>query len=457
LQNHPNKSQPKPISQTSRYLAVAILEKVEKNQSFSNVLLNETVQGASLTPEDRAFLTELVYGVIQNKRLLDYQLEPFIKKQKKIDNWVKQLLRLSLYQMTLLDKIPMHAVVNEAVRIAKKRGHKGTSGFVNGVLRSIDRDGTRLVSAIENSDERLAIQYSYPDWIVDLLKEEIGIDETEKVLESLSSRAKLSLRVNTTLMKVTEVIKQLQEEGFNVRQSEVAKDGLICENGLPVQSSLFKEGIITIQDESSMLVAEAMQVEEGDRILDACSAPGGKTTHMATFLTKEAGGSVLALDIHANKLKRVLENADRLKVQDRVKVKEMDARESADQLEHEQFDKILVDAPCSGLGLMRRKPDIRYQKSMKDILSLQKVQGDILNSVAPLLKKGGRLIYSTCTITKKENDEVVKQFIKENPTFDLETVYTHHEELAKSKEGFLHLYPHYYGTDGFFIASIRKR
>lgn len=443
-------------NQNSRLFAVQILEKVEKNQSFSNLLLNDTVKEQNLSPENIRLLTELVYGVIQNKMRLDYQLEPFIKKQKKIDSWVRQLLRISLYQMTMLDKVPTHAVVDEAVKIAKIRGHKGISGFINGVLRKIDREGVRSVESIGDPIEKLSVQYSYPRWIIELLVEEVGKAETEKIVEALSTRSKLSLRVDTSKKQLTEVIKQLEEEGFKVNKSSVSAYGLICENGLPVQSTLFKEGIITIQDESSMLVAEAMQIAPSDVILDACAAPGGKTTHMASYLDKDQWGEVVALDLHEKKLGKILENAERLKVDELIEVKAMDARQSGESFPDETFDKILVDAPCSGLGLMRRKPDIRYQKSLDDIYSLQKVQLAILNSVAPLLKDKGRLIYSTCTITKKENDEVIHSFLEQNKNFTVEPVQVSNDNLTLSEEGFLHLYPHLHGTDGFFIASLRK-
>lgn len=444
------------LKNSSRFIAVGILEKIEKNQSFSNLLLNEAVKNRDLSDQDRGLLTELVYGVIQNKLLLDYQLEPFIRNPKKVENWVTQLLRLSLYQMTQLDKVPTHAIVNEAVRIAKHRGHKGISGFVNGVLRSIDRQGVRSPEEISDPVTHLSIKYSYPKWIIELLIEEVGKEETEKIAQSLSTRAKVSLRVNTTLKPMEQVIEQLSQEGYKVRESKVARDGLVCENGLPVNSDLFKNGTITVQDESSMLVAEATQVSGSDRILDACAAPGGKTTHMATYLNA-AEGSIVALDLSKSKLKKVDENAERLGVSTKIETMALDARKSGEVFDAQSFDKILVDAPCSGLGLMRRKPDIRYQKTLEDIYSLQKVQLDILNNVAPLLKKGGRLLYSTCTITLKENNEVIAAFLKENPEFIIEPVYTHKEMVKLSKEGFVNLYPHYFDTDGFFIASLKKQ
>ncbi|MCP4296820.1 MAG: 16S rRNA (cytosine(967)-C(5))-methyltransferase, partial [Proteobacteria bacterium] len=210
------------MNENSRYLALVILEKVERNQSFSNIVLNETINKQNLSKEDVGFLTELVYGVIQNKLKLDFQLEPFIKKQKKIESWVRQLLRLSLYQMTLLDKIPTHAVVDEAVQIAKFKGHKGIAGFVNGVLRSIDRKGVRSVDDIQDPIEKLSVSFSYPTWIIELLVDEVGIQETTEIVESLASRAKVSLRVNTHMKSVDEVMSQLTEEGFQTKKSQVS-------------------------------------------------------------------------------------------------------------------------------------------------------------------------------------------------------------------------------------------
>lgn len=444
------------MNENSRYHALVILEKVERNQSFSNIVLNETINKQNLSKEDVGFLTELVYGVIQNKLKLDFQLEPFIKKQKKIESWVRQLLRLSLYQMILLDKIPTHAVVDEAVQIAKFKGHKGIAGFVNGVLRSIDRKGVRSVDDIQDPIEKLSVSFSYPTWIIELLVDEVGIQETTEIVESLASRAKVSLRVNTHMKSVDEVMSQLTEEGFQTKKSQVSSSGLISQNGLPVTSSLFKEGVITVQDESSMLVAEALQIKPEDRVLDACAAPGGKTTHIATYLDTNRGGKVVALDLHEKKIKKVTENADRLGLADVIETHVMDARDSVNHFALNSFDKILIDAPCSGLGLMRRKPDIRYQKQLKDIEALQKVQLDILSSVAPLLKSGGRLVYSTCTITKKENDEVVNAFLETHKDFEIEPVYTVNEDVRVTGDDFLHLYPHQHNTDGFFIASLKK-
>lgn len=445
------------MNQNSRYLAMTVLEKVEKQQAFSNLLLNDVLNAKELTAADRAFLTELVYGVIQNKIKLDYMLEPFIGRQKKIDGWVRQLLRLSLYQMTVLDRVPTHAAVDEAVQIAKYRGHKGISGFVNGVLRAVDRKGVRDPQSIPEWLLRMSVTYSYPEWIVSLLEEEVGREQTEELLHSLSSRAKVSIRVDTRRQTVEEVARKLAEEGFETVASEVSDQVLICQNGLPVHSTLFTEGVITVQDESSALVAESMQLSPADQVLDACAAPGGKTAHIASYLSSEAGGKVTALDLHEKKVKKITENVERLRVLDVVETRAMDARQAGSVFDPRSFDRILVDAPCSGLGLMRRKPDIRYQKKPEDISSLQKVQLAILDAVAPLVKKGGQLTYSTCTITRKENGEVVQQFLQSHPEFEKQTVHTSMNLDKAESDGMLHLYPHYYQTDGFFIASLKRK
>lgn len=434
-----------------------ILEKVETKGAFSNLLLNQTIKKGNLEPNDSGLLTELVYGVMQRKYALDYQLSPYIKNPSKLDNWVRQLLRLSLYQLEYLDRIPDHAVLNEAVTIAKIRGHKGISGLVNGVLRNIQRNGVPAFDKITDFKERIATQYSLPDWMVEEFIEEIGLDETEKLAQSFLEKSEVSIRVNTKLITVEEAIARLTEEGFEVSKSALSPVGLISKNGLPAHSELFKEGAITIQDESSMLVAPALEVTPEDKVLDACAAPGGKTTHIASYLSAKLDGQIIALDLHQHKVRLIDENATRQQVSNVVKTQTLDAKEAEETFGTEVFDRVLVDAPCSGLGLMRRKPDIRYTKTPEDIKNLQKVQLDILNSVAGTLKKEGQLVYSTCTITKEENEQVVDRFIKEHPNFERIPVYLEKETAKRSRDGSVTIYPHQYGTDGFFICSLRKK
>lgn len=446
------------IKSTSRFLAVEILEQIELEDAYSNLLLRRTIDERDLSKEETNLLTELVYGVTQRKMTLDYQLEPFIRKQKKLENWVRQVLRISLYQMEYLDRIPAHAIVNEAANIARARGHRGVVGLVNGILRNIQRKGIRDVAKIEPFNKRLSIQYSLPIWLVDEFIAELGKDEAEKLAASLIERPKLSLRVNLKQISREEAMEELDKEGYKVEASTISPFGIIALNGVPVTSRLFKKGLLAVQDESSMLVAPALNVEPHHFVLDACAAPGGKTMHIATNYLEEAkGGKVVALDIHEHKINLIKENAKRQHVSGVVITNQMDARNICAEYSENTFDRILVDAPCSGLGLMRRRPEIRYNKTKEDILSLQKLQLEILNEASKVLKVGGELVYSTCTITKLENQEVIQAFLDQSPDFYLEPVELPNKQLKRNEDGTITIFPHQYDTDGFFISKIIKK
>lgn len=445
------------IKKTSRFQALQILEKTEKSGSYSNLLLNEAIQKNNLTPADARLMTELVYGVLQHKITLDYYLSRFVKKNQKVDPWVSNLLRMSVYQMVYLERIPSHAILFEAVEIAKKRGHVGISKFVNGILRNAERKGFPAVEDIEDPIERLGVTYSLPKWLVEKFVHEIGYEETEALGESLLMSSHSSARVNRKLTTVQEALDYMEEEGFYVRQSELSTDGIVSDSGHFASSELFKNGKITIQDETSMLVAPALQVEPHHQVLDACAAPGGKTTHIAAYLSKEAGGKVTALDLHKHKVKLINENARRLQVDDVVEGLEQDARKVKDVFEDETFDRILVDAPCSGLGLMRRKPDIKYTKRPEDFDQLHNIQMAILNEVAPKLKSGGLLVYSTCTIIKEENHQTVAAFLSQHPEFEKEDVFVEGPAKDCLEDNLLTIYPHHFDSDGFFISALRKK
>lgn len=446
----------KPIQKSSRYLAMETLNRIEKSGSYSNLEIDQVIRKNQLSPEEAGLLTELVYGVTQRRLTLDYYLAPFIQKSKKVDAWVVQLLRLSVYQLAYLERVPDHAVLDEAVEIAKKRGHRGIGNMVNAVLRNLLREGLRSFEEITDLTERVSIQYSLPEWLVQRFVKEIGMAETEKLAASLLERNRSSARVNQNLLSVEEALEAMKEEGFAVEKSQLTSAGIVARSGHFAGSPLFKQGKITIQDESSMLVAPALRVEPHHHVLDACAAPGGKTTHIATYLSAEQGGKVTALDLHPHKVKLIEENAQRQHLEDVIDTFVMDAREAGERFEEEQFDRILIDAPCSGLGLMRRKPDIKYNKQETDFERLQTIQLAILESASPLLKKGGLLVYSTCTITKEENHEVVERFLKEHPEYKKENVFVEKAELVNAESGDVTIYPHQYGTDGFYICCLKK-
>ena len=430
--------------ETARSLALAVLEDVFINQAYSNIALNKHLKGSQLSAADKGLVTEIVYGTVARKLTLEWYLSHFIRDRDKLDNWLYILLLLSAYQLRYLDKIPNHAVVNEAVELAKAR-KKGSEKLVNAVLRRILREGWPDVDSIKRKNKRDSISYSLPVWLVSKLKEEYGEERAQAIFESLLVRNKASIRVTDLSRK--EEIKAVLE----ANDSPLSPSGLVKEQGHFAGYDLFSEGAITIQDESSQLVAPTLDLQGHEQVLDACAAPGGKTAHMASFLTS---GKVTALDLYDHKLDLIQENAQRLGVADRVQTQKLDARKVHEFFEKDSFDKILVDAPCSGIGLLRRKPDIKYNKETADFTSLQEIQLEILGSVCQTLRKGGIITYSTCTIVSEENFQVVEAFLESHPEF--EQVKLEHECKDILKDGCILITPELYGSDGFFISQFRK-
>lgn len=445
------------MSRNAREVALDILLQIEKNQAYSNLLLNQMIQKHKLNAKDVGLLTEIVYGTIQRKMTLDFFLQPFLKKQKKLEIWVNVLLRLSLYQIVYLDRIPERAVIHEAVEIAKKRGHRGIAGMVNGVLRSIQREGVPSFDQIKNPLERLSIEMSFPLWLIKKWSATYGIETVKKICESSLVPPHVSVRVNRKKTSVEDVISLLEKENITVAKGNLSLDAVTVLKGNVAKTKVFQEGFITIQDESSMLAARALGPENNERILDSCAAPGGKTTHIAELLGED--GKVISVDLHPHKVKLIEDQVNRLQLTN-VETFVCDSRELQERFEVQSFDRILVDAPCSGFGVIRRKPDIKYSKKLEDVEQLANIQISILNSVAILLKNKGTLVYSTCTIDQEENSEVVKRFLAMNKEFKLDnSLIDRMPEQLKPyvKNGQVQILPNYFGTDGFFIASFRKQ
>ncbi|WP_163150819.1 16S rRNA (cytosine(967)-C(5))-methyltransferase RsmB [Anoxybacillus sp. MB8] len=438
-----------------RNLALDVLIDIEKKRAYSNLSLHHVIETNELSAQDVALLTELVYGTIQRRDTLDYYLQPFIKG--KIELWVRLLLRLSLYQMVFLDRIPDRAVLFEAVEIAKRRGHRGIASLVNGVLRSIQREGLRSFDEIKDDFERLAVATSHPLWLVRRWVEQFGWDETKRMCEANNLPPEQTARVNAMRVTVDEAIARLKEEGIEAVSSSVVPIGIKMVKGNAAKTSVFQEGLVTIQDESSMLVAYALSPTETDVVLDCCAAPGGKTTHMAERMNNK--GRVVALDIHDHKVKLIEQQAKRLGLSN-IEAKQLDSRQAHTQFAPETFDRILVDAPCSGLGVIRRKPEIKYAKNENDMAQLAAIQRNILRAVAPLLKRGGTLVYSTCTVDREENEQVIAAFLDEHPQYELDETLA--SRLPSSvapyvRHGMLQLLPHHVYSDGFFIATLKKK
>ncbi|WP_225047524.1 16S rRNA (cytosine(967)-C(5))-methyltransferase RsmB [Lacticaseibacillus kribbianus] len=438
-----------------RTLAVQILTKVKAQHSYANLALDATLQQARLDPRDAALATTLVYGVIQHQLTLDYYLAPFTAG-KKLDDWVLALLETAVYQMHYLDKIPDRAIFFESTRIAKTMGHVGIAKLVTAVLRSIQRKGLPDPATIADPLERLSVTYSVPRWLVAKLQDQLGEAKTAAILASINQAPAASLRVNTTKGSREALLAELADRFPDAAPSALSPDGIVAPGGHFAGLPEFAVGAFTMQDESSMLVAPSLDLKPGDRVLDACAAPGGKTTHIAQFLDPAQGGEVVALDLHPHKVRLIAQNAKRLGLDDRVTARAMDARTVGEHFDAATFDKILVDAPCSGLGLLRRKPEIRYGKRPEDLENLPKIQLALLDAVAPLLKSHGRLTYSTCTMVTEENQEVVAAFLAAHPDFHQVPVPTATPVARAHNAPALQLFPDDYGTDGFFIASLER-
>lgn len=433
---------------TARQVALETLIKVFESQGYSNLSLNSALSKNKLSVKDQNLVTELVYGTIQYQLYLDYQLTGLVKTKLK-DRYLRPLLLMSLYQLIFLDKIPNRAVLDEANKLAKIMGRKNSSAFrlVNGILRSFIRRGA-ILPPKEPLNKYLSIKESMPLWLTDYLLNHWGSKRTEKILTSLNQRSKNCIRINQNASK-PQVLNELQKLKINYEESSLSPSCYFVDKPI-MRTDLFKSGQVTIQDEAASLVASCFDYHENDEILDACAAPGGKSMQMAENLTN---GHVTCLDIHEHKLKLVKNYATRMKLSNKIKTKAVDARKASTYFSEGQFDKILVDAPCSGLGLLRRKPEIRYLKTMDDIKNLAKIQLKILNSVALLLKKNGELVYSTCSITVEENEAVIAEFLKQNPKFEIQAI-----NLPKisSKAG-LKILPDTYQSDGFYIAKMKLR
>lgn len=440
---------------TARMVALTAIDRVRQNGAYSNLQLNQLLTKAHLADNDRRLATNIVYGVLQHQMTLEYWLQPFING-KKLDSWVESLLLTAIYQYHYLERVPDWAVTNETIEIAKRRGNPGIRRFVTGVLHAILRKGLADLAAIKDPVKRLAVENSIPEWIVNELETQYGHEKAAQILVSINEPARLVLRVNTAVTDLPSVERQLDAAGVKYQESMVAPNALIITHGEVLDSPLFKAGAVTVQDESAMLAVDSMNVQAGDHVLDACAAPGGKTVQIAEHLDATQGGQVDALDIHQHKTRLIDKNAQRMKVGDRVVTHTLDARKVGEAFADETFDKVLVDAPCSGMGLLRRKPEIRYTKKLTDSQNLHKIQLSILHAVAPKVKKGGIITYSTCTIMKQENDQTVEDFLAAHKDFTLVKTQTARRLKDDRSTATLTILPSDFGSDGFFISSLRR-
>lgn len=382
---------------------IFLLDEFEKGK-YSNILLNEYFMKNSLSKMERGFITEVFYGVIRNDIFLNYILEKRVKKIKK--NWLKNLLKISIYQITFMDS-DNSGVVWEAVELAKKRYGIQIGKFVNGVIRGYIRD--KEVEIEELRTNKLNILYSYPEWFYKIVKEEYG-ERTENFFKSLKKVPYLSVRVNCLKYSCEEFEKLLEE--LKIQIIKKVDTVYYIDSGAIIHTQEFKDGKIVVQDGASFLAGKLLNPQKDEIVLDCCSAPGSKTSVLAEIMKNS--GEIYALDIHPHKIKLIEENMQKLGVTN-VKTMVLDAR-NIDKLDLE-FDKILVDAPCSGFGVLRKKPEALYNKTLKNIDELADLQLEILETASKKLKKYGEIIYSTCTIFKRENTENIRKFLEKHKEF----------------------------------------
>lgn len=440
---------------SAREAALKGLRAVHQDGAYANVAMAQILRHEKLSDADRRLATELVYGVTKAGDTIDWMVSRYVNRPlSAIAPVILEILRLGVYQLFFLDRIPASAACNEAVNLAKKYGHKGTAGFVNAVLRAAVREPERAKFPDEKGQEteRLALVSQHPEWLVRQWVKTFGWEEAQALCAFNNEPAVLSLRTNTLKIQRDDLLEKLRAVGVAAEPSSWTPEGILCRgHGALDDMEALREGFFQVQDESSMQVAHVVDPLPGAFVIDACSAPGGKTTHLAALMKNQ--GRIIAADIYPAKLARVEENAARLGVEV-IETLCCDAREIGDRYAG-QADRLLLDVPCSGLGVLRRRADARWRKTPQEIAALPALQRAILAGAAPAVKTGGVLVYSTCTIQSAENEEVVTSFLAQHPEFSLETTGDFLPRQKRS-ETMVQFYPQREKIDGFFMARLRK-
>ena len=445
---------------SAREGAFEILEQIEQG-AYANLTLDQYLEGPGreLSRLDRGFLTELVQGTVKYRLYLDWIIDHLLKNPARLKSGPRNVLRLGLYQLCFLDRVPARAACFETVKLAKKRFHQGVGSLVNGVLRNWLRDAGQVPWPKEEKEPALylSVCYSHPLWLCQRWYERYGLEGTRTFCEYNNAAPELWLRTNTLKISREELLLRLQNEGCQVRPGRYVPEAVELISGPPIrQLDSFGAGLVTVQDQSSMLASHALRPKPGQRVLDVCAAPGGKTTHIAQQMENQ--GSILAWDVHPHRVALIAENAARLGITC-ITPQAHDAASVPEQKEKGAFDRILVDAPCSGLGVLRRRADARWRKRPEDIRELNLVQKQILENALERLAPGGRLVYSTCTVEPEENTLLIKEVLakkeaaapgrfREAP-LGLEAL-----GLPAGRE--LQCLPFYHGLEGFFLAAIER-
>ena len=431
---------------TAREAALRTLVACEKQDAWADAFLKRALKENNLDSRDAALATRLTFGVVQNRILLDWYIDRFAKG--KLDLNVRTALRIGVYQILFLSRIPVSAAVNESVKLTRKFcKNPSAAGLVNAVLRNIERSRATLTPPAD-----LSVKYSHPQWLVDLFVKRLGEIETEKLLECHNSDVPTMAQVNTCKTDTETLLEKLTAQGIETQRHPWLKDCLTLQGtGNLERLESFQNGEFYIQDAAACLAAQAAGAQAGMKVLDVCAAPGGKSFAAAIAMGNK--GEIISCDIHPHKQKLIEAGAQRLGL-DCVRAMTQNAKERVGEWEN-AFDLVIADVPCSGLGIIRKKPDIRY-KDPAALAGLPAIQKDILDNVCAYVKPGGVLIYSTCTLLERENEAIVSEFVHEHTEFALEKL-TLPEPVGQVESGYVTLWPHIHGTDGFFIAKLRRR
>lgn len=452
------------MSENIREIALDSLMEIFENDRFCHIIIGNVLEKYQyLDKKDRAFYSRLVQGTCENIIYIDYVIDKFSKvKVKKMKPFIRNNMRLAVYQIIFMQSVPDSAACNEAVKLAIKRGFMGLKGFVNGVLRNVAREYTSVNIPDDDNPKHLSLRYSVPLWIVDMWKEQYGINATKAMLSAVNGSRKITVRacVNPNSdceEEISDIKKSLENDGVNVEKASYVKEALKLSNVDHISKlEAFKNGKIYVQDVSSMLVVHIANIKKEDFVLDMCASPGGKTLHAASYM--DGTGKIVSRDISFEKTDKIRNNIERCGYSNIV-VEEFDATK-LDATMVEQCDVVLCDVPCSGLGVIGRKIDIRYKTKREDIDELVKIQRDILENAIKYVKPGKCLIFSTCTVNDYENIENVK-WIEENSNLELESIDEFIPDELKSEttsKGYMTLMPGINDTDGFFIARfVRKK
>lgn len=431
----------------ARRTALSALIACRKQGAWADGILKEYIARDKLDKRDAALASRLCYGVLQNRMLLDHYIELCLTDSlKKLQPIVLDILRLGMYQLLLMDKIPVSAAVNEAVEQTKKYANKAASGLVNGVLRRAVRERDQLPEP-----KSLAIRYSHPEELVDLLRDSVGEAHLEALLAANNEAPQTVLQINTLKTDSNTVMNILQENGATLQAHPWMEDAFYLSGAGDIEAlPSFREGLFLVQDPAAKLSVLAADLQSGMCVLDGCAAPGGKSFAAAIAMQNE--GRITSCDIHEHKIELLKKGAQRLGTTI-IEPRLQDGRIN-DLALNDSMDVVLADVPCSGLGVIRKKPDIRYN-DVEQMAKLPAIQGAILDNLSRYVKPEGVLVYSTCTILRRENEEVVANFLKGHPNFVMEA-FPVPDGLEGKNDGMLTLLPSIHGTDGFFICKMRR-